>query len=228
MPATIDIQHEILTYTAVFERPVLRLWGNGGAIVGGFLEALAPFNVSLRNFQIHTTAAPADPVVTITSGSATIRFSFGGLDVTFTGFSDAELRGIPSFLDASSSWLKKSIPEFKFSSHTFAYLQHSFLKGETVERFLATINPSKLALPGLDIGSGAIFNRSIPERYWTTQLVLDRSAPFPGALFLGLSVKIGIAEVEYEKLFAEGMSLYLEALKALNLESPNMAGLGAQ
>jgi hypothetical protein len=227
MPATIDIQHEILTYTTVFERPALRLWGNGGAIVGGFLEALAPFNVGLRNFQIHTTATAADPVVTVTSGSATVRFSFGSMDVTFTGFSEGELRGMPSFLEASTSWLKKAIPEFKFGSHAFVYHQHSFLKGVTVERFLARVNPNKLELPGVDLGSGAILNRSIPERYWTTQLVLDRSVPFPGALFLGLSIKIGTGAVEYEKLFVEGMSLYAEALKALDLESPYLAGSGA-
>ena len=34
MPATIDIQHEVLTYSAVFERPVMNLWGVGSGNSG--------------------------------------------------------------------------------------------------------------------------------------------------------------------------------------------------
>jgi hypothetical protein len=226
MPATIDIQHEVLTYSAVFERPVLNLWGNGGAIVRGFYEALTPYNVGLRDFQIHSyTPNASEPIVTITVGSAILKFSFGNIDVTFKSLSDDVMRSIPSFLEASTSWLKKAVPDFNFSSHSFVYFQHAFLKGTTIEQLLATINPTKLDLPGVDLGSGAIFNRSIPERFWTTQLTLDKSAGFPGALFLGLSIKIGTGAVEYKKLFAEGMSFYGEVLRTLDLESPYLAGL---
>jgi hypothetical protein len=224
MPATIDIQHELLTYSAVFERPVLNLWGNGGAIVHGFLDSLAPFNVTLRNFQIHTTASPADPVVTVTSGSATVKFAFGGIEVIFANLNEEVLRGLPSFLDASTSWLKKAVPDFKLSSHGIVYYQHSLLKGETVDKFLSKFSQKKIELPGVDLGTGAIFNRSVPERYWTTQTTLDRSAAFPGALFFGLNIKIGTGLVEYEKLFAEAMSYYAATLKALDLESPYVAG----
>jgi len=100
------------------------------------------------------------------------------------------------------------------------------LNGTTVQRLLATVNASKLELPGVDLGSGAIFNRSVPERFWTTQIILDKSVPFPGALFLGMSIKVGTGVVEYQKLFAEGMSFYAETLKALDLESPYLAGTG--
>lgn len=224
MPATIDIQHEVLTYSAVFERPALNLWGNGGAIVRGFLDSLAPFNVTLRNFQIHTTASPADPVVTVTSGSATVKFSFSSIEVTFANLNEEVMRGLPRFLDASTSWLKTAVPDFKLSSHGFVYYQHSFLKGTTIDQFLSKFSPKKIELPGVDLGSGAIFNRSVPERYWTTQTTLDRSAAFPGALFLGLSIKIGTGLVDYEKLFAEAMSYYEATLKGLDLESPYLAG----
>src|SRR5262249_37782038 len=105
-----------------------------------------------------------------------------------------ELRAIPGLLDALTGWLKKSVPDFKFRSHSFLYYQHAFLKGTTVEQFLSGINVKKFELPGVDLGRGAIFNRSIPERHWTTQITLDKSVPFPGALFFGLSNRKGFSE----------------------------------
>jgi hypothetical protein len=225
MPATIEIQHEILTYSGIFDKAALHLWGNGAAITRGFYDALAPYNVTLRNFQIHTNAGPADPVMTITVGSAIVKFGFENIDVTFAGFSENELRAVPGFLDALTGWLKKSAPDFKFRSHSFQYYQHAFLKNTTVEQFLSGINAKKLELPGVDLGGGAIFNRSIPERFWTTQITLDRSVPFPGALFLGLNIKIGTGVIEYARAFEEGMSYYEATLKVLDLESPKVPGV---
>jgi hypothetical protein len=226
MPTTIDIQHELLTYTGFFDQPTLSLWGNGGTIVRGFYEAFASYNMTLRNFQIHgTTPTPADPIVTVTVGSAIVKFSFESIEVTFTSLSEQELRNIPTFLGASISWLKKAVPEFKFRSHSIAYFQHSLLKGATVEKILAAVGPKKLDLPGVDLGSGLIINRSVPEKYWTTQLVIDRSAAFPGGLFLSVNIKVGTGAVEYGKLFEEGMSFYADILRVLGLESPFLAGI---
>ena len=224
MTTTLNIQHESLTYTGVFDRPVLGLWGNGGTIVRGFYEAYAPYSVTLRNFQIHGNQPnPADPIVTVTVGSVIVKFSFESIEVTFTNLSEQELQSIPRFLDTSTSWLKK-VPDFKFRSHSFNYFQHSVPKGTTVEKILTAIGPKK-ELPGLDLGSGAIFNRSIPERYWTTQLILDKSAAISGGLFLGFNVKIGIGSVEYGKLFQEAMAFYAENMKVLDLETPYLVGI---
>lgn len=226
MPTTIDIQHETLTYTGLFDQPTLNLWGNGGVIVRGFYEAFKTYNVTLRNFQIHgSTPTPAEPIVTFTVGNTVVRFSFESIEVTFRGFSDQEVRNIPTVLEASTSWLKRAISEFKFRSHTFAYYQHSLLKGAPVEKVLAAVGTKNVDLPGVDLGSGAIFNRSVPEKYWTTQVTVDKSAAFPGGLFLGLNIKIGTGNVEYRKLFEEGMSFYAEVLRALDLESPYLAGM---
>jgi len=41
-----------------------------------------------------------------------------------------------------------------------------------------------------------------------------------------MSNQSGTGFVEYQKLFAEGMSFYAETLKALDLESPYLAGTG--
>jgi hypothetical protein len=170
MPATIDIRHELLTYTAVYERPAFALWGNGGAIVRGFHDALTPYRVTLRDFQITShTATAADPVVTFAVGSAIVKFAFGSLEVTFSNLNEEVLRSLPGFLDALTSWLKK-IPDFKFGSHGFVYYQHSFLKGTTVDEFLSKFSPKKIELPGVDLGSGAIFNRSVPERFGQRRL----------------------------------------------------------
>jgi hypothetical protein len=225
MPVTIDIQHELLTYTAFYERPAFALWGNGAQIVSGFHDALAPYQVSLRDIQITpNTSTAADPVVTITVGSAIVKFSFANLDVTFMNLGGSVLGKLPGFLDASTSWLKK-LPEFKFGSHKFVYFQHSFLKGASVDEFLSKFSPKKFELQGVDLGSGVIFNRSVPERFWTTQITLDRSVPYPGALFFGLNIQIGTGEVEYAKLFDEAMSYYAGIMKAMDLESPYLAAL---
>lgn len=228
MPVAIEIKHELLTYTAFYERPAFSLWGNGAAIVRGFHDALAPYRVSLRDIQLTpNTSTAADPVLTITVGSAIVKFAFQSLEVTFTSLDEGMMRRIPAFLDALTSWLKK-LPEFKFGSHKFVYFQHSFLKGKTVDEFLSTFSPKKLELQGVDLGTGVIFNRSVPERFWTTQVTLDRSVPHPGGLFLALSIQIGTGEVEYSKLFDEAVSYYSGIMKTLDLESPYLAATSKQ
>jgi len=151
MPATIDIKHEILTYTGTFEPPVLELWGNGQRNHACFYQAFTPHNVTLRDFQIQThTPNASESFHTITVGSAIVKFFFWQhrSDV-YEPWLKLELLGIPGFLDASTSWLKKEVPDFKFGSHSILYHQHSFLNGTTVQRLLATVNASKLELPGV-------------------------------------------------------------------------------
>lgn len=223
MPATIDIRHESLTYTAYFAQPTFSLWGRGGEVTKALYNAFSPYGVTLRNIQIagHTPSA-ADNVFTMQFGTAVLNFSFEKVEVTFSGLSEEDLRKLPEYLELSTSWLKKIVSDLEFSGHAISYYQHSFLEGLKLEEVLANVNPKKTALPGLDLGSGAIFNRAIPDKSWTVQLIMDKSQAYPGALFLSFTIKIGASRVDYKSLFAEGMSFYTKVLKEFDLVSPNL------
>src|ERR1700722_3843587 len=105
MPATLDIRHESLAYNAKFARPPLALWGAGGRIVGGLCEALAPYNVTLRNIQIHSSVpTAADPIFTVQLGKTVLKFSLEKIEVVFSSFTEEAFRGIPRFLQLSTGW----------------------------------------------------------------------------------------------------------------------------
>lgn len=218
MTATLDIRHESLAYTAKFARPPLALWGAGGRIVGGFYEALAPYNVTLRNIQVSPSVpTAADPVVTVQLGTTVLKFSFEKVEVAFSNFSEEEFRGIPRFLQVSTGWLER---EFPFASHEAFYFSHSFLKDVAVDEFLTTINPDAVRSAGVDLGSGAVFYRAIPDKSWTTKLTIDKSQHFSGALFIGLNITVANGRVNYESLLTEGREYFVQALAALGLALP--------
>jgi hypothetical protein len=222
MPATLDIRHESLTYTARFARPPLALWGAGGRLIGGFYDALAPYNIALQNIRLSpSVSTPADTIVTIQLGTTVLKFSHEKVDVVFTGFSEDEFRGIPKFLELSTAWLRKDFP---FSAHEAFYFCHSFLKEASVDEFLRNINPNQIKSGGLDLGSGVVFYRAIPGRAWTTQITIDKSQHFPGGLFIGIKLAIANGTVDYDSLLSDGREYFRSALSDLGLILPDLAG----
>ncbi len=222
MPTTLDLRHETLGYTGNFARPTFELWGAGGVIVRQIYEALSPYKVSLQNFQLASAlSSAADTILTVQVGSTLLKFSFEKVDVTFTAFSEEEFQAIPNFLNASTAWLGRSVPDFQFSTHQIQYFSHSFLKEASADEFLKATNPKKLKSAGFDLGTGAIFHRSVPQKKWVTQLILDRSQSIPGALFIGLSIRIEAGLVNYDSLLVEGRTYFGEFLGELGLTLPD-------
>ncbi len=224
MPATLDLRHESLIYTGNFSRPAFELWGAGGIVIREIYEALSPYKVGLQNFLLSpslTTAA--DNILTVNVGSTVLKFSFVKVDVSFSGFSEEEFQGIPKFLRASTAWLSKKVPDFLFGSHEVQYFSHSFLKEGPVDDFLRATTSRTLKSAGIDLGTGTTFHRSVPDRKWITRLMLDKSQYIPGALFLGLSIKIESGLVEYDSLLEQGREYFQESIAELGLNLPDTA-----
>jgi hypothetical protein len=217
MPTTLDLRTESLRYTAIFARPPFPLWGQGAQIVGGLYDALLPYNVTLRNIQLSgSVPTAADTMATVTVGSTVLKFSFEKIEVTFTGFSEQEFQGIPKFIETATAWLEKDFP---FSSHEAIYFSHCSLEGMATDDFLKTvIRPLQSA--GVEQGGGASFYRAVPEKRWTTKLTLDRSVSIPGGLFLGLTIGIANAKVNYFSLLTEGREYLVGMLSELGLALP--------
>ncbi|MGH9687724.1 MAG: hypothetical protein ACRD5K_11600 [Candidatus Acidiferrales bacterium] len=222
MPTILDIRNESLAYSATFARPPLELWGAGGRIIKGLCEALEPYNISLRNIHVSPAAATAaDAVIAVQIGSTVLKFSFEKVEATFSGFGEDEFRGIPKFLQMSTGWLEKQYP---FAAHEAWYFCHAFLKGPTVDEFLKNIYPNPIKSAGLDLGSGGVFYRAVPEKAWTIQLTIDKSQQFPGGLFIGLRLNVATGLVDYNLLFTDGRQYLAKALTDLGLALPELAG----
>jgi hypothetical protein len=224
MPATLDLRHESLLYTGNFARPTFELWGAGGVVVRHIYEALSPYQVKLQNFQLSAAlASAADTILTVNIGSTVLKFSFEKIEASFAGFSEEEFQRIPKFLQTSTAWLSKVVPDFLFGSHQIQYFSHSFLKGTSVDEFLKARSPKTLKLAGFDLGTGVIFHRSVPEKKWVTQLTLDRSQFMQGALFVGLLIRIETGVIDYESLLAQGREYFQEMIDGLELTLPDPA-----
>lgn len=214
MPTIVEVHHESLLYAAKFAHPPFALWGQGGKIVGGLYDALAPYNVKLRQIQVNASVpTSADAVITLTLGNTVLKFSFETLSVAFNGFNQAGFRDIPKFLALSTGWLK----DYPFSSHEANYFSHCFLKGMATDDFLRTINTKPVKSGGIDLGSGAVFYRAVPDKFWTSKLTIDKSEHFPGAVFLGLKIDVASPVVDYPALLSDGREYFAKLLGDLGL-----------
>ena len=221
MPATLDTRFESLSYTARFAHPPFELWGKGGLMVRGIHEALAPYNITLQNIHLTSAmASAADTVITVQIGTTILKFSFEQIEIAFSRFSEEEFRGIPRFLKMSTSWLGEG---FQYASHQITYYSHSFLKEMPTDDFLRTINPTPIKSAGIDLGSGAVFHRAIPQKSWITQLTIDKSQGISGALFIGLTISIAGGKLDYDSLLADGREYFRNALSDLGLILPELA-----
>jgi len=224
MPYDLDIQQESLSCTLRYSRPAFELWGLGGAVVGGLYGVLSSHGVPLQNFQVATAiSSAADFIFTVRIGqSGVLKFALDRMEFGFVNFSEEVFRSIPHILDASTRWIKKAVQDFSFASHSFIYFNHSHLKGSTVEHFLATINTRNLNSAGISIGNGAVFNYRVPEKNWTTQIVVDRSVLLAGAVYLSLALSVPGDMLDYVRLLGEARYYLGEVLRELDLNLPEL------
>jgi hypothetical protein len=174
-----------LVHTAYFARPVLELWGEGKRILQELYEAFSPYGVTLSDIRVESaTSNPADQVVAVTIGVNGIhRFRYDRIESTFFNFSDEFLAQIPPILNSSTAWIRATVPSAKFVAHHFVYSSHSNIGGISIDELLKSIGPAGPAAGGVNTGSGVIFHWEVPERQWTTQLVIDKSLALGNGVF---------------------------------------------
>jgi hypothetical protein len=224
MPFELDIRHENLSYVGRFAYPLFELWGSGGVILKGLYGALASYGVTLQNVQVHGNVQSAsEPVVTVQVPKfGALKFSFERIEFSFEDFTVEFFESIPALLNAAVLWIVKAVPGFKFVSHQFTYFTHAFVKDSTPEQVLRGVNIRELKSAGISLGNGAIFNFSVPQKNWETQLIMDRSKHLNGALFVSLAVTVRSGEVEYAKLLEEGRAYFRGILSELELSIPEV------
>jgi len=207
------VQQSQLAHTGVFSRPLFELWGEGKTILRGLFEALSPFGATLPDLHIQPVlATPADPAITVNIGtSGILTFKLDRTESSFFNFTDESLRNIPKILKSSTMWIRSAVPSFRFSSHQFVYSSHSRIGKSTVEKVLGSAGMKSLKSGGLDKGTGVIFHWSVPERNWTTQLVLDRSVVLEGGLYMMFTLMVVGDDMDYDSLGRDGRT-YLDGL----------------
>jgi hypothetical protein len=222
MTAVLDFQHESLSYTASFAVPPFEFWGGTtGGVVKQLYDALAPYKVKLGQIQLNRGMATAgDTIVTVKTGNTTVNFSCEQLEVVFASFSEAEFQGIPSFLEAATGWIPTAANVARFVAHQFTYHSHSLLKGTTADDFLRNLTKDHAGFGGLNIGGGLILHRVVPDKKWRVELIIDKSKPIAGAIYIGLTVFIDDNKLNYESLLADGRKYFREILEHLGLELP--------
>ncbi len=120
----------------------------------------------------------------------TVKFWFDKIEFSFSNFSQAFFETIPKTMGELTAWIIKAVPDFKFASHSFFYFSHSFVEDSTPQEVLKAVNTRELKSAGISVGSGAIFNYTVPSRNWETQLLIDKSRHLAGGLFISLDVRI--------------------------------------
>ena len=218
--AKLQIQQAQLVHTAYFAEPVLGLWGEGKGILQSLYNAFHPFGAGLTDIRAEGIN-PGDQVVSVTLGQTGIhRFRFDRLETTFFNFSESEWATFPAILAASLEWVRKASPATKIGRHQFTYTSHSRLEGEAGDACLRRIGPAAPKSGGVGQGSGAIFHWEVPDRQWTTQLLVDKSLVVPDGLFLLFYLTIGVDKVDFFDIAASGEKYFSSILKELNLDLP--------
>jgi hypothetical protein len=222
MPFKLDLRHEALNYTGHYARPTLELWGSGGVMIKGLLDALGPHGVTLQQIVVSGNMPNAsETVVTAHVPSVgPVKFSLDKLEFNFSNFSPAFFESVPQTMVALVAWIAKAVPDFKFASHRFSYFSHSFVEESTPQEALKTLNVRELKSAGISVGNGAIFNYTVPSKSWETQLLIDKSLLLAGGLFISLNVKINTGGIDYGQAIADGRKYLADALAELGLVIP--------
>ncbi len=220
---TLDIRLVGLAYTAKLARPVFELWGRGAQIVGSLYDALSPYGVTPSQIRLNGNLPHVgDPLITVRifNENSTVKFAFDRMEFVFNHFTTEVFNTFPQILQASTAWLAKENPKFKFSTHTFTYFSHAFVQDATTADVLKQINPQKLVSAGDTLGNGITFHNLVPDKGWRTNLTLDLSLQLPGALFIGLSIELDTDKIDYEVFMNEARSYYRTMLAELELQVP--------
>lgn len=222
MPFLLDLRHESLTYKGQYAKPAMELWGNGGAIVKWMLDSLGPHGVTLPQIKLGGNLPSQSEwlVLAEVPGVGPVKFSFDKLEFNFINFSQDFFASLPETMDSLVEGLRRMVPDLKFSSHSFVYFCHSFVKDGTPQDALRAVNPVGLKDAGISLGNGAIFNYTVPSRNWETQLTIDRSRHLTGGLFLSLDVRINSGDIDYEQVIQDSREYLAGILQELNLALP--------
>jgi hypothetical protein len=223
--AELTVIHNQLVYTGTFVRPPLQIWGQGNALLQGVYDALSPFGVRLSDIRSESVSpdVAGQAITANLKPNGMYRFRFDKVETTFFNFSEPVLSEIPRFCESSTEWIRKYAHSVEFGSHKFVYSCHGQLKETPILKWLRLAN-GDIPIAGQSQGAGAIFYWSVPEKAWTTQLVIDRSVLLSDGLFLMFSLEVKKDEVVFEDIGREGRA-YLETILAkLDLEFTSGTG----
>jgi hypothetical protein len=222
MPFELDLRHEALNYIGRYARPTLELWGSGGLIVKGLLDALGPQGVTLNQIQLTGNVVnAADTMVTAQIPAVgVVKFGFDKMEINLANFTQAFFEALPQTMNGLVAWLVGAIPDFKFASHSFSYFSHSFVKDATPQQVLQALNVRELKTAGITLGNGAIYNYAVPAKKWETQLLIDKSQHIAGGLFVSLEIRIHEGELDFAQMMMEGRKYLADALAELELVIP--------
>jgi hypothetical protein len=223
MTHELQVGQEYLSYIGTFARPPFRLWGQGGAILEGLYDALAPFGVRFHDFRLEANSQlPTDIGVTATfANRGTHAFRFDRIESKFFNFDAQFYAAIPRILEATQAWLRKTVPSFQFASHQFLYSCHASIKGGSTALYLADIVKTRVIAAGKERGKGLIFHWELPQKKWETHLILDRSTSISDGLYLVFTLNAFIDDVEYAAMAEEGRIYLVDVLKELGLSFPS-------
>lgn len=219
MPYELLVQQNQLVHTGYFSHPLLELWGDGKTILGGLFEAFSPYGTNLPDIRVEPgLASPSEQVITINIGLMGLhRFRFDRVESTFFNFSDDTLLKIPGIIEASTKWIRGAVSSLKFASHQFVYSSHcqvaNFLGKDVLRPICA--NPVKSA--GFDLGAGVVLHWEVPDRSWTTQLVLDRSLTVKDGLYIMFTLLVRGEVLDYATLARDARSYIENVLGELGL-----------
>jgi hypothetical protein len=222
MPFKLDLRHETLNYVGHYARPALELWGSGGLVIKGLLDALGPHGVTLQQIVVSGNMSNASETVMTAHVPAVgpVKFSLDKLEFNFANFTSPFFEALPQTMVSLVSWIAKAVPNFKFASHHFAYFSHSFVEESTPQEALKALNVRELKSAGISVGNGAIFNYTVPRKGWETQLFIDKSQYLMGGLFVSLNLQISTGEIDYFATMMDARRYLADVLAELGLVMP--------
>ncbi len=117
MPFELDLRHEALNYTGHYARPTLELWGNGGLMIRGLLDALGTHGVSLQQIQVSGHLANASETVMTAHlpSIGSVKFGLDKIECSFANFTTAFFESLPQTMNDLVAWITKAVPDFKFA-----------------------------------------------------------------------------------------------------------------
>ncbi len=184
----VDIPYSAFEYTANFTRPIISAWGKAGEFVGGFLEALQPWNFRVDETEVKMAAVRlGEHVITFQqpiSGSplrmrVSVWWSRFSVNVEQPDWSNAD-----SILGLCSAVLEASsrVANAQIGSQQTLLLMH--IQSKTTPRIQLTdrlLTPTARDLMEGDLkGQGIILNRG------GSTLVIDNSLVYANALFVSM------------------------------------------
>ena len=207
-------------YVGLLKKPVINLWGEGGAILGGLYDALSPYHDGLKSFRsIGDGGPPADQAVTVDLGwQAQFRFRFDRIEAHLHTFEDSQLKTFPGVLERGVAWLLEQKPEPAFASHLVTYRCHGPLVASNGAAFLATLPTPRLKGLGPTADAGVILHGTLAGRGARVQLTLDHSLRVRDGLFVEFQAFLPEGVVDYSVTLAELRTALDSLLAEIGLE----------